>query len=100
MSLKRPLGAPLSRSNVIGRARHKISYCYLEALEARVLLSNVRWMGTDGGLWSVRTNWSDDATGLAPTAVPDGATYNVTIDENSRIVVDGNYTIQSLTVKR
>src|SRR5579863_3636888 len=71
--------------------RRPIRYC-VEAMEPRLLLSTVTWIGDTAGLWNDASNWSS-------AAVPQTAD-DVVIDQpgNAEIMFSGSATVASLSV--
>ncbi len=64
---------------------------FLEALEARTVLSTATWINAGGGAWSTAANWSG---GVVPNATED-AIINIAV--SGPITIDSAIAVQSLT---
>ena len=96
----------LSRQDTVKRHRHYFrkgtKRMHLEALESRLLLSgtiNVTWIGGhDSDKGGNVQNWEISGTGGSPDTAPNSGDYAVTIGTNATITMDGDYSVNSLTV--
>ena len=87
-------------SNSRYKRRQRCSFFDLEALESRILLSvtELTWTNVIGnGLWSDRRNW-ENPDGSQASVAPNSTDYSVLISQNAAITVDGDDTVNGITV--
>ncbi|MDF2193101.1 T9SS type A sorting domain-containing protein [Paraflavitalea sp. CAU 1676] len=77
-------------------------YLLLMACLCYVIPTNAQtkyWIGPSNGNWNNANNWSNTSGGAAGVDVPNGASYDVVLDQNALILVDLTViTLNSLTV--